>query len=109
MENLLNKIIEFSNYLLNNNIVEEQKMNIEGVLILSPPFIKINFVKFLRPENELENKTVIEKDKDGNDVEVKKYSQLKEWINVFGLVDNENVKNELKNYLDYFLTVKNNL
>ena len=42
MENLINKINEFSDYLLNNSLTEEGKENINGAIINAPNFIKIN-------------------------------------------------------------------
>lgn len=102
-----NKVLEFGNYLLSVNNDESKKVFINGSIINHPD--KLWLIKMFRPEDETENKTVIEKDKDGNDIDVKKYSQINIWINIFGLNNNEEVKNKLKEYLDYFISVKNNL
>ena len=68
MENLINKINEFSDYLLNNSLTEEGKENINGAIINAPNNIKINSVKFYRPEDENENKSVIELDNSNNEI-----------------------------------------
>jgi len=110
MDSLINKINEFSNYLLNNSLTEEGKENINGAIINAPNFIKINSIKFYRPENENENKSVIELDENKNEIIIKKYSQVFEWINIFGLKrDDEYVKNKLNEYLNIFLTFKKEL
>ena len=96
MENLINKINEFSNYLFNNSLNEEGKENINGAIINAPNNIKINSVKFYRPEDENENKSVIELDENKNEKIVHRYSQVNEWINIFSLKkDDEEVKNKL--------------
>ena len=77
MENLINIINDFSNYLLNNCVSDEGRDNIKGAIVNAPNFVKLNSVKFYREDNESENKSIIEEDKNKNDVIVKKYSQLK--------------------------------
>ena len=110
MEILINKINEFSNYLLNNSLTEEGKENINGAIINAPNFVKINSIKFYRPEDENENKSVIESDENKNEKIVHRYSQVNEWINIFGLKkDDEEVKNKLNEYLNVFLTYKKEL
>ena len=106
MESLLN---EFTNYLLSNNSTEEGNRRIRGLLIDSPDFCKVNFVRYLRAEDESENKSVIDKDISGNEVILHKYSQVNEFVNVFGLNDNDDVKNKLKEYLDQFIEYKKHL
>jgi hypothetical protein len=102
-----NKVLEFGNYLLSINNDNDKKIHIEGSIINHPN--KNLLINMFRPEDELENKTVLEKDKDGNDIEVNRYSQLREWVVIFGLNDNQEIRNELNNYLNYFLSVKQNL
>jgi hypothetical protein len=107
MENLINKINEFSNFLLNNNVIEEQKLFINGFFIDSPYFTRVNFIRTLRLEDENENKSVIELDISNNEIIKKKYSQINELINLFGLKkDDEDVKNKLNEFLNEFLTYK---
>ena len=110
MEILINKINEFSYYLLNNSLTEEGKENINGAIINAPNFVKINSIKFYRPEDENENKSVIELDENKNEKIVHRYSQVNEWINIFGLKkDDDEVKNKLNEYLNIFLTYKKEL
>ena len=110
MESLINKINEFSNYLLNNNVIEEQKLFINGFFIDSPYFTRVNFIRTLRLEDENENKSVIELDNSNNEIIKKKYSQINELINLFGLKkDDEDIKNKLNEYLNEFLTYKKEL
>jgi hypothetical protein len=106
MESLLN---EFSNYLLSNNSTDEGNKRIKGLLIDSPEFCKVNFVRYLRVEDESENKSVIEKDISDNEIISHKYSQVNELVNIFGLNNNNDVKNKLKEYLDQFLEHKKHL
>ena len=106
MESLLN---EFTNYLLSNNSTEEGNRRIKGLLIDSPYFCKVNFIRCLRVEDESENKSVIEKDASENEIISHKYSQVNELVNVLGLNNNDDVKNKLKEYLDQFLEYKKHL
>ena len=110
MENLINKINEFSNFLLNNNVIEEQKLFINGFFIDSPYFTRVNFIRTLRLEDENENKSVIELDISNNEIIKKKYSQINELINLFGLKkDDEDIKNKLNEFLNEFLIFKKEL
>ncbi len=107
MENLVNKVNEFSNYLLtvydkSNN---DALININGVLVNSPDFNKKQFISSLRVENENENQTIIE-----NEIEIIKRSQLKEFEFIFGLdLSNEEVKNKVLEYLNNLLELKSSL
>jgi len=107
MEQVLNKINDFSSFLLQNNVKEEQKIHINGFFINSPDFIKINFIRFIRPQDDTEDKIVQEKDE--NDVlkDVQKYSQISDFINLFGLNDTEDVRNKLNDFLNELLEIKN--
>ena len=110
MENLINKINEFSNFLLNNNVIEEQKLFINGFFIDSPYFTRVNFIRTLRLEDENENKSIIELDNSNNEIIKNEYSQINELINLIGLKkDDEDVKNKLNEYLNVFLTYKKEL
>jgi len=104
--NIYEVINEFSNYLLSINNDLERKELINKVLQDNN---KLIFIKLLRPEDENENKTITEKDENNNDVVIQEYSQINEFIKVFGLTDNEESRNKLKEYLDYFLTYKNQI
>jgi len=109
MEQVLNKINDFSSFLLQNNVKEEQKIHINGLFINSPNFAKINFIRFIRPQDETEDKIVQEKDE--NDVlkDVKKYSQINDFINLFGLKDTKDVRNKLNEFLNELLEIKKSL
>ena len=52
---------------------------------------------------------MVEKDISDNEVIKHKFSQINEFINIFGLLNNEEVKNKLKEYLDYFISVKDSI
>ena len=107
MESLFN---EFVDYLQSNSISDEGKRNIKGILIESPDFIKVNFVRFLRPDNETENKSIVEKDISGNEVIIHRYSQINELLKSFGLPnDNNDVKIKLNEYLNQFLEFQKHL
>lgn len=97
-----NKVIEFGNYLLSINIDETKKMYIEGSIINHPD--KLLLIKLFREEDESENKIVIE-----NDVEVNKYSQVNQFINDLGLINNEDTKNKILEYLNSLLEYKKSL
>jgi len=69
MENqIIEKTIEFGNYLLSINNDETKKVFINGSIINHSN--KLWLIKNFRPEDDTENKTVIEKDENGNDKEV---------------------------------------
>ena len=97
-----NKVIEFGNYLLSINIDETKKMYIEGSIINHPD--KLLLIKLFREEDESENKIDIE-----NDVEVNKYSQVNQFINDLGLINNEDTKNKVLEYLNILLEYKKTL
>lgn len=101
-----NTYLNFANYLKSVNIDNEKMIHINGCIINNP--YKLNFVKLLRPENETENRTEIIKDQDGNDKTVQRYSQVNEFIVNFGLRNDEEVKNKIKEYLNELLKYKNN-
>ena len=83
----LNKINEFGNYLLSINNDESKKLFINVIYIYCKYEEALNTIKMMRPELE-------------ND------SQLNEWISVYGLLDNEENRTKLKEYLCYFLSVQ---
>ena len=97
-----NKVLEFGNYLLSINNDETKKILIEGSIINHPN--KLSLINMFRAEDENENKKVVE-----NDIEVKYYSQVNEFIDVFGLENNEEVKNKVLEYLNDLLQYKNTL
>jgi hypothetical protein len=97
-----NKIVEFGNYLLSLNNDKEKELYIYGSVINHPN--KNIFIYLLSPEDEAENRVEII---DGK--EVKLYSQINHWIEVFGLDVKENDKLKLKEYLDVFLEYKKDL
>jgi ribulose bisphosphate carboxylase small subunit len=97
MENLVN---QFGEYLLSVNLDEEKKTFIHGCIINHPN--KLNLIRMFRAEDETENKTEII-----NDQTVQKFSQVSEWINVFGLRNDQEVKNKLKECLVELLKYKN--
>jgi hypothetical protein len=110
MENLINKINEFSNFLLNNNVIEEQKLFINGFFIDSPYFTRVNFIRTLRVQDNTEDKSVVELNDKKEEVIIHKKSQLNILIELFGLKkDDEDVKNKLNEYLNVFLTYKKEL
>jgi hypothetical protein len=73
--------LEFGNYLLSINNDETKKIFIEGSILNHPN--KSSLLNMFRVEDESENKIVVE-----NEIEVKYYSQVNEFIDVFGLLDN---------------------
>ena len=83
----LNKINEFGNYLLSINNDESKKLFINVIYVYCKYEEALNTIKMMRPELE-------------ND------SQLNEWISVYGLLDNEENRTKLKEYLCYFLSVQ---
>jgi len=93
------KIVEFGNYLLTLNIDKEKEIFILGSVINHP--LKNLFLSLVRPEDETENRVEIIDEK-----EVNRYSQINEWINIFGLQVNELDRLKLKEYLDIFLVYK---
>ena len=110
MENLLLKIKEFGNYCLSVCDNEEKKNIVSGVLLNDNIVSNLLFVKLLRVQDETEDKSVVELDENKNEKIVHKYSQVNEFINIFGLKkDDEEVKNKLNEYLNVFLTYKKEL
>ena len=109
MENIVLKVKEFGNYCLSVCNNEEKKNIIIGCLLNNNKSHNLMFVKYLRVQDDTEDKSVVEKDISGNEVISHKYSQLSEFVFIFGLNDNENVKNKLKEYLDYFISVKDSI
>ena len=102
------KIEEFGNYLLSINNDEEKKTFINGSIINHPG--KLFLLKCcFRMEDETENKSEIVKDDEGLEKIIHKYSQLNEWINIYGLIDNEENKLKLNQYLNELLLLKSSL
>ena len=83
----VNKLNEFGNYLLSINNDESKKLFINVVFINCKYDEALVTIKCIRPEAE-DN------------------SQLNEWISVYGLVDDENNRNKLNEYLEYFLSIQ---
>ena len=109
MENIVFKVKEFGNYCLSVCKNEEKKKFINGCLLNNNKSHNLMFVKYLRVQDDTEDKSVVEKDISGNEVISHKHSQLNEFVFIFGLDDNEEVKNKLKEYLDYFISVKDSI
>ena len=110
MENILLKVKEFGNYCLSVSDNEEKKNITSGVLLNDNIVSNLLFVKLLRVQDENEDKSVIELDENKNEKIVHKFSQVNEFINIFGLKkDDEEVKNKLNEYLNVFLTYKKEL
>jgi hypothetical protein len=104
MQNISYLLKELGNYLISvcDKNKQEYYYNIKGSLIDLPEYIIPQVLSTLRPENENENQIVIE-----NGVEVVKKSQLNEWAFIYGLdLSNEEVKNNLNNYLNELLMYK---
>ena len=109
---VIEKINNFAEYLL-NNCSNDKKILIQNLLKNKDNNVKFNFIKKLRLDNDDENKTIsIKKLVIENNIPIEidenlnLYSQINEWINIFQLPNNNNVKNELKLYLNYFLSIK---
>jgi hypothetical protein len=109
MENILVKVQELGNYCLSVSNNEDKKYIINSVLLNNNKPHNLMFVKLLRVENDSENKSLVQKDISGNEIIVHKFSQINEFINIFGLLNNEEVRNKLKEYLDYFISVKDSI
>ena len=110
MNNIIkNKIIELGNYMLSINNNENKIGLIYSFIINSDDFEKKLFIKCLKLQDDNQEKEIItKKDENGNTFITKNFSTLDNWIDIYGLNDNEEVKNKLKEYLDYFISVKNN-
>lgn len=93
-------INKFSNYLHNNSKEDERKQLIDKVLSKNNVLL---FMNLLRPEDDTENKIITEKDRDGNVTTYQQYSQVREFIKVFGLENNVETYNKLKEYLNELL------
>jgi len=83
----IERLNEFGNYLLSINNDESKKVFINDILIKCRYQDGLVTIKYIRQEAE-------------------NNSQLDEWINVYGLEDNQENKLKLKEYLDYFLSVQ---
>ena len=81
------KLNELGNYLLSINNDESKKLFINDILIKCRYQDRLVTIKLMRPEAE-DN------------------SQLDEWVSVYGLEDNEDNRNKLKEYQEYFLSVQ---
>ena len=104
------KIKEYGNYLLTINNDNDKKLFINNVLLnCETEFQADLFISRLRNEDINENKFDKLKDKDNNDVIIEYRSQIYQWFETFGLENNQENYNKLLEYLDYFLTVKNQL
>ena len=100
------KLVEFGNFLLSINNDDSKKMYINDILINSSMFNSLVTIKCMRKEDESENKTETEVDNEGNETTIQKYSQIQEFIHVYGLESSEENIAKLHEYLDYFLSVK---
>ncbi len=103
----LQKIKEFGNYLLTINNDEFKKVFIDNILNIENEKQIYLFLRVLKPENDEDNNTKVIKDKDDNDITITSKSQLNIWIDCYGLIDNEETKNKLKDYLNQLLVYKN--
>ena len=83
----IEKLNELGKYLLSINNDESKKIFINDILIKCRYQDGLVSIKCMRPEAE-DN------------------SQLDEWIYVYGLVDDEENRNKLKEYQEYFLSVQ---
>lgn len=102
MEKLIN---DFGNYMISVQINKNKEFFIKGSIINHPN--KNELIKYFRPEDETENKIEEITLPNGTKKTNVCYSQIKEWINVLELHDNEEVKNKLKEYLNQLLKFKN--
>ena len=78
----LNKLIEFGNYLISINNDDSKKVFINDILIKCNLHNCLITIKLMRNED----------------------SQLDEFIDVYGLEDNNENREKLKEYLDLFLS-----
>ena len=99
MENIINKLIEFGNYLLSINNDDSKKVYINGCILDPIPHYKLFFVKNVRPQNDA--------DDDGTDP--KNYSQYIEWVNTFGLENSPDNKASVLEYINYFVSVQSQI
>lgn len=109
MEIILVKVQELGNYCLSVCNNEDKKYIINSVLLNNNKPHNLMFVKLLRAEDDSENKSLVQKDISGNEIIIHKFSQINEFINIFGLLNNDEVRNKLKEYLDYFISVKDSI
>ena len=108
----MEKIREFGNYLLTvyDKSNEEYYYNIKGSLIDVPDFLIPQVLRSLRPEDENENKSVVELDENNVEKIVHKKSQLYEFAFIFGIdYSNTEVKNKVLEYLNELLECKKSL
>jgi hypothetical protein len=88
---------DFGNYLLSVNTDADKKVFIDGCDVNNHN--KLSLIKMFRPEDKNENK-IETIEENGNIKTIQRYSQIKEWVNVFGLKDDDDTYNELLKYLD---------
>ncbi len=92
-------------YLVNEN--KEKEYLIKAILFNDDINYLLYLLKLFRPEDENENQSIIELDENNVEKTVIKYSQVNELINTFGLINNEEVKNKILEYLNDLLLYKN--
>ena len=104
MENIVNKLKELGNYMYTVNEDKEKEYLIKAILFNDDLNYLVFLIKMFRPEDENENQIVVE-----NEIEVIKRSQVNEFINTFGLLNNQEVKIKLNEYLNQLLEFKKSL
>ena len=109
MENIVLKVQELGNYFLSVCNDEQKKYIIKCCLLNDNKINNLYFVKLLRKQDDTEDKSIVVKDLNDNETIQYYYSQVNEFIVNFSLQNNEDVKNKLKEYLDYFISVKDSI
>ena len=101
MEIIIEKVVEFGNYLLTINNDTNKVVFINGNLINAPPAYKLFFVKNVSPQNDA--------DDNSTDPEHIMYSQIYEWVNTFGLEDKPENRAAILVYINYFISVQSSI
>jgi hypothetical protein len=107
MENIVKKFRELGDYMYLVNENKEKEYLIKAILFNDDINYLLYLLKLFRPEDENENQSIIELDENNVEKTVIKYSQVNELINTFGLINNEEVKNKILEYLNDLLLYKN--
>ena len=101
MKEILDKLTEFGNFLLSINNDDDKKCFINGVFFNKSVFYRLQFIKFLRKQNDDED--------DNSDPDNIKKSQLTFLIDDFGLDNTDDNLLKLKEYLEYFESIKDQI
>ena len=99
MDQILNKFVEFGNYLLSINNDDEKKTFILGDIINPLPQYKLIYAKNITPQNDADDDGSIENN----------CSQYIEWVNTFGLENTPDNKASVLEYINYFVSVQSQL